>query len=202
MELSRTNYDFAGWATRSNNLCTDGRTIMPDAFKHHDGEIVPLLWNHQHNDPFAVLGKALLHSVNGDVYAYCAFNDTESGNIAKELVKHGDICSLSICANQLKHNATRGVMHGMIRELSLVVAGANSQARIDTVKLMHSDDAADYEEEIHIYTDEPIELYHADNSEENKEEENMNNEIMNEELIHAENEENEETVADVLNTLN
>ena len=101
MELSSTNYDFAGWATRSNHLCTDGRTIMPDAFKHHDGEGVPLIWNHQHNDPFAVLGKALLHCVDGDVYAYCSFNNNESGNTAKELVQHGDVCSLSICANQL-----------------------------------------------------------------------------------------------------
>lgn len=186
MELSRTNYDFAGWATRSNNLCTDGRTIMPDAFKHHDGEIVPLLWSHKHDDPFAVLGKALLHSVNGDIYAYCSFNDTESGNTARELVQHGDICSLSICANQLKHNAKRCVMHGMIRELSLVVAGANSKARIDTVKLMHSDDANDYDEEIHIYTDEPIELYHADNSEEIEERKEMNDNVnMAEEMQHA-----------------
>lgn len=169
MELSSTNFDFAGWATRSNHLCSDGRTIMPDAFKHHDGEVVPLIWNHQHNDPFAVLGKALLHCVEGDVYAYCAFNDNESGKTAKELVQHGDICSLSICANQLKHNANRGVMHGMIREVSLVVAGANPEARIDSVKLMHSEDSDDYEEEIHIYPGESIELSHADKSDEEKE---------------------------------
>lgn len=162
MELSPKNYDFAGWATRSNQLCSDGRTILPDAFKHHDGEIVPLLWNHQHNDPFAVLGKALLHCINGDVFAYCAFNDTESGNVAKELVQHGDVCSLSICANQLKHNSERGVMHGMIRELSLVVAGANPKARIETVSLAHSDDGNEYENEIHIYTEERIALNHAD----------------------------------------
>ena len=162
MELSPKNYDFAGWATRSNQLCSDGRTILPDAFKHHDGEIVPLIWNHQHNDPFAVLGKALLHCIDGDVFAYCAFNDTESGNVAKELVQHGDVCSLSICANQLKHNADRGVMHGMIRELSLVVAGANPKARIETVSLAHSDDGNEYENEIHIYTEENIALNHAD----------------------------------------
>ena len=171
MELSSTNYDFAGWATRSNQLCADGRTILPDAFKDQDGDIVPLIWNHQHNDPFAVLGKALLHCVDGDVYAYCSFNDTESGNTAKELVKHGDVCSLSICANHLKHNANRGVMHGIVRELSLVVAGANPKARIEDVNLAHSDDGGEYVEEIHIYTDESIELFHSDDLNKNEKEE-------------------------------
>lgn len=172
MELSKTNYDFAGWATRSNQLCADGRTILPDAFKHHDGQIVPLIWNHQHNDPFAILGKALLHCVDGDVYAYCSFNDTESGNTAKELVQHGDVCSLSICANQLRHNANRGVMHGVIRELSLVVAGANPQARIESVSLAHGDGNEDYAEEIHVYTDDYITLCHsADEGEKEKEDE-------------------------------
>ena len=171
MELSSTNYDFAGWATRSNQLCADGRTILPDAFKHQDGDIVPLIWNHQHNDPFAVLGKALLHCVDGDVYAYCSFNDTESGNTAKELVKHGDVCSLSICANHLKHNANRGVMHGIVRELSLVVAGANPKARIEDVNLAHSDDGGEYVEEIHIYTDESIELFHSEDLNKNEKEE-------------------------------
>lgn len=162
MELSPTNYDFAGWATRSNQLCADGRTIMPDAFAHHDGETVPLIWNHQHKDPFAILGKALLHCINGDVYAYCAFNDTESGKTARELVQHGDVCSLSICANQLKHNANRGVLHGVIRELSLVVAGANPQARIESVSLAHSEDGEEGGEEIYVYTDQNITLYHSD----------------------------------------
>ena len=162
MELSPNNYDFAGWATRSNQLCADGRTILPDAFKHHDGEIVPLIWNHQHNDPFAILGKALLHSVDGDIYAYCSFNDTESGNTAKELVQHGDICSLSICANHLKQTPSKGVMHGTIREVSLVVAGANPKARIESVRLMHSEDSDDFEEEIYIYTEESISLMHSD----------------------------------------
>ena len=195
MELSHNNYDFAGWATRSNRLCTDGRTILPDAFKHHDGEIVPLIWNHQHNDPFAVLGKALLHCVNGDVFAYCAFNDTDSGNTAKELVRHGDVCSLSICANQLQHNANRGVMHGTIREVSLVVAGANPGARIETVRLMHSDDGNDYDDEIHIYTDEAITLRHADDSdkEEVKEDKEMSEE--------AKKPEGEKTVKDVFDSM-
>lgn len=166
MELSHKNYDFAGWATRSKQLCTDGRTILPDAFKHHDGEIVPLIWNHQYKDPFAILGKALLHCIDGDVYAYCAFNDTESGQTAKELVQHGDVCSLSICANQLKQNANRGVMYGIIREVSLVVAGANPKARIESVSLAHGDNGEEYETEIHIFTEDPLVLYHADDIEE------------------------------------
>lgn len=184
MELSPNNYDFAGWATRSNQLCADGRTILPDAFKHHDGEIVPLIWNHQHNDPFAILGKALLHSVDGDIYAYCSFNDTESGNTAKELVQHGDVCSLSICANHLKQTPSKGVMHGTIREVSLVVAGANPKARIESVRLMHSEDSDDFEEEIHIYTEESISLMHSD-------------EDISEELNHANsNTKEDEKVAD------
>ena len=133
MEVSSTNYHFAGWATCSNKLCSDGRTIMPDAFCHQDGEIVPLVWNHQHNDVNNVLGKALLHSRDGGMYAYCLFNDTESGRAGQEIVQHGDVCSLSICANKLKHNSSRGVTHGVIREVSLVLAGANPGAYIDTV---------------------------------------------------------------------
>ena len=171
MELSPTNYDFAGWATCANQLCSDGRTILPDAFKHHDGEIVPLLYNHKHDDPFAVLGKALLHCIDGNVYAYCAFNDTESGRTARELVKHGDVCSLSICANQLRHNANRGVMHGIIRELSLVVAGANPKARIESVNLAHGDGSDEFPEEIHVYTEYGIEMCHSDNGSSEKKEE-------------------------------
>lgn len=161
-ELSTTNYDFAGRATCANVLCSDGRTILPDAFKHQDGEIVPLIWNHQHNDVFGVLGSALLHSRNGDMYAYCAFNDTEQGQVAREVVRHGDTPSLSICANQLRHNDKRGVMHGVIREVSLVIAGANPKARIDSVRLMHSEDGNEFDEEIHVYTGESIELFHSD----------------------------------------
>lgn len=199
MELSHSNYDFAGWATCSNRLCSDGRTILPDAFKHHDGEIVPLIWNHQHNDPGAVLGKALLHCVNGDVYAYCAFNDTESGGIAKELVQHGDVCSLSICANQLKHNSQRGVMHGMIREVSLVVAGANPAARIDSVKLMHSEDGDEYDEEIHIYPDKSIELYHSDTTE--KEDKPVENKAETKTETKTDNEKSEKTVKEVIESM-
>ena len=158
MEVSPTNYHFAGWATCSNVLCSDGRTIMPDAFKHHDGEIVPLVWNHQHNDVNNVLGKALLHSRDGGIYAYGLFNDTESGRAAKELVDHGDVSSLSICANQLKHNANRGVTHGMIRELSLVLAGANPGAHIENV-MKHGEDCDD---EAVIYNGENIILFHTE----------------------------------------
>lgn len=161
-ELSTTNYEFAGRATCSNVLCSDGRTILPDAFKHQDGEIVPLVWNHRHDDVFGILGSALLHSRNGDIYAYCAFNETEQGQAAREVVRHGDTPSLSICANQLRHNDKRGVMHGMIREVSLVIAGANPKAKIESVRLMHSEDGNEFEEEIHVYTGEGIELFHSD----------------------------------------
>ena len=171
-ELSKTNYDFRGRATCANVLCSDGRTIMPDAFKHQDGEIVPLVWNHRHEDVFGVLGSALLHSINGDMYAYCAFNETEQGKTARELVRHGDTPSLSICANELRHNNKRGVLHGMIKEVSLVIAGANPKARIDSVRLMHSDDGSEFDEEIHVYTGEGIELFHSDEKS-NKEEPDM-----------------------------
>lgn len=163
MEPSKKCYDFAGWATCCNRLCSDGRTIMPDAFKHHDGEVVPLVWNHQHNDVNNVLGKALLHSRDGGLYAYCLFNETESGKAAKELVSHGDVCSLSIYANQLKHNANRGVTHGVVREVSLVLAGANPGAYIDSI-MRHGENSDD---EAIIYSgEEDISLYHAEESKE------------------------------------
>ena len=176
-ELSRTNYDFAGRATCANVPCSDGRTILPDAFAHQDGQIVPLVWNHRHEDVFGILGSALLHKHGPDMYAYCCFNDTEQGQTAKQAVQHGDVSSLSICANQLKHNSKRGVMHGVIREVSLVLAGANPKARIESVNLHHSEDGNDFEEEIHVYTGEGIELFHSDDKsdkEENKMADNKN----------------------------
>lgn len=176
-ELSRTNYDFAGRATCANVPCSDGRTILPDAFAHQDGQIVPLVWNHRHEDVFGILGSALLHKHGPDMYAYCCFNDTEQGQTAKQAVQHGDVSSLSICANQLKHNSKRGVMHGVIREVSLVLAGANPKARIESVNLHHSEDGNDFEEEIHVYTGEGIELFHSDDNsdkEENKMADNKN----------------------------
>ena len=140
-------YDFSGWATRNDIKCSDGRTIRRDAFKDNDGKTVPLVWNHQHNDNFNVLGHAMLENRDDGVYAYCKFNDTESGRNAKLLVENGDITSLSIYANQLKQKGGN-VLHGAIREVSLVLAGANPEAYIDTI-VKHSDDD---DEEAIIYT--------------------------------------------------
>ena len=188
-QLSPKNYDCAGWATCPNLKCSDGRTIMNDAFKHHDGDIVPLVWNHQHNDPNNILGKALLHSRDGGLYAYCQFNDTEQGLNAKMLVEHGDIHALSIYANHLKHNADRGVTHGMVREVSLVLAGANPGAFIDSI--MHHGEESD--EEAIIYTDEPIEIYHAD---EEKGESKEETEVTEEKKA-----EGSETVAEIIESM-
>ena len=133
---------------------------------------MPLVWNHRHEDVFGILGSALLHKHGPDMYAYCCFNDTEQGQTAKQAVQHGDVSSLSICANQLKHNSKRGVMHGVIREVSLVLAGANPKARIESVNLYHSEDGSEFDEEIHVYTGEGIELFHSDEKS-NKEETTM-----------------------------
>ena len=156
-------YDFSGWATKNNLRCSDGRTILRDAFKHNDGQTVPLVWNHQHNDPLNVLGHALLENRESGVYAYCTFNDTEAGKNAKMLVEHGDVTALSIYANQLRQKGGN-VEHGVIREVSLVLAGANPGAFIDSI-LRHGE-ASD--EEGVIYTGEMLVLAHAD--EEPKEE--------------------------------
>lgn len=154
-------FDFSGWATKANVLCSDGRTILKDAFKHQDGAKVPLVWNHQHNRPEEVLGHAILKNMEDGVYAYCSFNDTEAGQAAKLCVQHGDINALSIWANGLRHQGAN-VIHGMIREVSLVLAGANPSAFIDSV-MSHGDGA---EEEGYIYTGEFIEnvepLFHSE----------------------------------------
>ena len=176
------NFDFSGWATRNNLKCSDGRTIMKDAFKHNDGQKVPLVWNHQHNDSMNVLGHALLENREEGVYAYCKFNDTESGKNAKVLVEHGDVSALSIYANQLRQQ-NGNVFHGAIREVSLVLAGANPGAFIDSV-IMHGEES---EEDAVIYTGEEIILAHANDDEQAKEETEM-----------AE-EKKEKTVADVFN---
>lgn len=165
------NYDFGGWATKANLRCSDGRIISPDAFKDMDGKSVPLIWNHRHNDPREVLGKAILEHRDGGVYAYGVFNDTESGKTAKLLVKNGDVNALSICANNLKEHMNV-VSHGVIREVSLVLAGANPGASIDTV-LCHSDDGSEYEKTI-LYTDDIIELCHSE--EESKKDESKKDE--------------------------
>ena len=157
-------YDFSGWATRNDLLCGDGRTIRKNAFKDNDGQTVPLIWNHDHTNPDAVLGHALLKNRDEGVYAYCKFNDTEPGNHAKTLVEHGDVRSLSIYANKLKQIGG-DVIHGSIRELSLVLAGANPGAYIDDV-VMHGDD----EETAMIinYDENALVLYHSDDKEEQK----------------------------------
>lgn len=180
-------FDFSGWATRNNLKCSDGRTILKDAFKHNDGQTVPLVWNHQHNDPLNVLGHAMLENRDEGVYAYCVFNETEAGKNAKLLVEHGDVSALSIYANQLKQRGG-SVLHGAIREVSLVLAGANPGAFIDAV-LSHGEDS---EEEAIIYTGEEISLYHA--------EEQKGTETMSEANKKNTSEE-EETVADVFETL-
>ena len=182
-------FDFSGWATRNNLKCSDGRTIRKDAFKDNNGQKVPLVWNHQHNEPFNVLGHALLENREEGVYAYCAFNDTEAGQNAKRLVEHGDVSALSIYANQLKQHGG-DVIHGSIREVSLVLAGANPGAFIDSV-ICHGEES---DEEAIIYTGEDISLSHADN-EEMKEEKPM------EDTKKVENNSGNKTVKDVFDTL-
>lgn len=189
-------FDFSGWATKANLKCSDGRTIMKDAFKHNDGQTVPLVWNHQHNDPNEVLGHALLENRDEGVYAYCTFNDTESGKTAKLLVQHGDVNALSIYANQLKQKMSN-VLHGNIREVSLVLAGANPGASIDSI-IMHGEES---DEEAIIYTGEEITLAHSsDNSTDAKSSEGTKKED-NKMADDIKKTDGEETVADVFNTL-
>ena len=179
--------DFSGWATKPNLKCSDGLIIMPDAFKNDDGKQVPLVWNHRHGDPAEVLGHAVLESRNGGIYAHCSFNDTENGKIGKVLVEHGDINALSICANKLKRVGSN-ITHGIIREVSLVLAGANPGACIEDV-ITHADDD---EMEGVIYTGETITLNHSDEKEETTEEETVE---------HADGNENR-TVQDVIDSMN
>lgn len=182
------NYDFGGWATRNDLLCADGRTIRKNAFKSQDGQIVPLVYNHNHSDASNVLGHAVLENREDGVYAYGVFNDSDSGRAAKEAVKHGDIRSLSIYANKLKQSRDGDVVHGVIREVSLVFAGANPGAFIDTV-VEHSDDD---NEGLIIGYDENLTLYHSDNDEElehSEEDEDMDNE------------KEDKTVEDIINSM-
>lgn len=184
------DYDFSGWATRNDLKCSDGRTIRHNAFKDCDGLEVPLVWNHSHGEPENVLGHALLKNKDEGVYCYGKFNDTSSGQVAKVLVQHGDIKALSIYANQLKQVAS-DVIHGVIREVSLVHAGANPGAFIDTI-LTHSDDG---EEEAVIYTGEDIHLSHSDGDKEIKN--NTNNKKGDSEM-----EDNKEkTIQDVIDSM-
>lgn len=184
--MDTSNYDFAGWATRNNVKCSDGRVILQNAFQGNNGAIVPLVWNHQHDNPDCVLGQALLENRPEGVYAYCRFNGTESGNTAKELVEHGDVSSLSIFANQLKEQGSN-VLHGNIREVSLVLAGANPKAYIEDV-FAHSDD--EEEDGIRIYMGEPLtSLSHGDAQTESAEKQPDDTK------------DDDETVGDVFNSL-
>ena len=182
--------DFSGWATRNDLLCGDGRVIKKDAFKHNDGKTVSLVWNHDHKDPEAVLGHALLENRDEGVYAYGYFNDSPAGKHAKLLVEHGDVSALSIYANKLKQQG-QNVIHGEIRELSLVLAGANPGAYIDFV-MAHSDDGEETLDGLYAGYDENIVLYHAD-KEEPKEDKKVSEEVKKND--------GEKTVADVFNTL-
>lgn len=181
-------YDFSGWATRNNIKCSDGRTILKDAFKQHDGQTVPLVWNHQHNESANVLGHAVLENRDEGVYAYCTFNDTEAGKNAKLLVEHGDVTALSIYANQLKQKGSN-VMHGTIREVSLVLAGANPGAFIDSV-IRHGEFC---EDEAVIYTGEELTLQHANDPSDKADEKDKkgDDEVDN----------NEKTIKDVVDSM-
>lgn len=152
-------YDFSGWATRNDLVCADGRTIRHNAFEDCDGKTVPLVWNHQHDEPGNILGHALLENRKDGVYAYCTFNETDAGKAAKMLVQHGDIASLSIYANGLKQTPSKDVTYGVIREVSLVVAGANPGAFIDFVDMAHGEGG---EQEMILSAYEPISLFRPD----------------------------------------
>lgn len=195
--------DFSGWATRNNLKCSDGRVIIKDAFKDSDGMKVPLVWNHQHNEPFNVLGHALLENRDEGVYAYCTFNNTDSGRQAKLLVEHGDISALSIYANQLRQQGSN-VLHGAIREVSLVLAGANPGAFIDSI-MKHGESS---DEEAIIYTGERIDIYHSDEDEtasishaSDDKKTDEKEEGVKTVADETKKNESEETVADVFNTL-
>ena len=204
MENSRySDCDFSGWATRNDLLCGDGRVIKKDAFKGNDGKKVSLVWNHQHDDPNAVLGHAFLENRDEGVYAYGYFNDSESGRTANELVHNGDVSSLSIWANKLKQNklpnGCREVIHGEIRELSLVLAGANPGAYIDCV-MAHSEDS-DEETVTELYAgyNENIMIHSAYKAEDNKKATKEDTKVA-EEIKTKTPEDGEETIADVLET--
>lgn len=199
-------YDFSGWATKSNIKCADGLTIMRGAFADNDGKKVPLVWNHDHDDPTNVLGHAILENRDDGVYAYCSFNETAKGQNAKLFVEHGDVDSLSIYANHLKKNGN-AVVHGQIKEVSLVLAGANPGAFIDAV-MSHGEESDD---EVIIYSGEDLCLYHADDdilpeesiehSETNNKEEESPMEKVEEKAKTTPVKEGEKTVKDVFDTL-
>ena len=192
-------YDFSGYATKNDLLCADGRVIRHDAFKDNDGQTVPLVWHHVHSDPTNVLGHALLENRDDGVYAYGVFNNTDKGRHAKEMVKNGDVTALSIFANRLQQQGNN-VVHGMIREVSLVLTGANPGAMIDNLSFAHADPDGGYsstvsDDEAVIYSglEHAVFLQHAEDDEnDNKKDETKEEKVANE----------DKTVADVFNTLN
>ena len=191
-------FDFSGWATKNGLKCSDGRVIMHDAFKDNDGQTVPLVWNHQHDNSSNVLGHALLENRDEGVYAYCSFNDSEAGQNAKLLVKHGDVNALSIYANQLKQRGSE-VIHGAIREVSLVLAGANPGALIDNLYFAHSEEVID--DEAIIYTGENLVLSHSDKEEE-PEEESKKDEPEKDEESEESDDDSGKSVKEVFDSLN
>lgn len=197
------NCDFSGWATRNDLTCGDGRVIKKDAFKHNDGKTVSLVWNHDHTNADSVLGHALLENRDEGVYAYGYFNDTDQGRNAKALVQHGDVAALSIYANKLKQNG-RDVLHGEIRELSLVLAGANPGAYIDFVSenMAHSDDGELIEDACYAGYNENIVIHSANTKSEEDRKEEIKMEEKKEVKKQNVEQDDERTVADVFNTLN
>ena len=196
-------YDFSGWATVNDRLCSDGRTIRRDAFKDNDGQTVPLVWQHRHDSPENVLGHCLLENRKEGVYTYGTFNDTPMGKVAKEQVQNGDIVSLSIYANKLKQNGG-DVLHGAIKEVSLVLAGANPGALIDSVVLEHGEDSEIVDDEAIVYMNEPLsiedDVEHADtNSDSNSKSDSSDNNSKNGEESKMAEEKKERTVQDVFN---
>lgn len=206
MAKNKEPYDFSGWATKANLKCSDGRIIMHDAFKDNDGQTVPLVWNHDHNDPYNVLGHATLENRGDGVYVYGYFNSTEKAEVAKKLIQHGDIDALSIYANKLKQRGAC-VIHGDIKEVSLVLAGANPGACVDMI-MAHGEET---EDEAIIYAGEKLELFHSEqangrpedtleHSEKPKSEENKEDSMAETEKK-PETTTSEETVQDVVNSM-
>lgn len=201
------NFDFEGWVTRSGIKCSDGRTILPDAFKHCDGRTVPLVWNHQHNSVDNVLGRVKLENRGNGVYGYASFNNTEQGDVARELVQHGDVTALSIYANGLRQS-NNAVLHGEIREVSLVLAGANPGAHISYVDMAHSESGNENEEAVISFVGPFDELKHSDDADysdddydENEDDEDYNEgeEDMGEEIMHADG--GKKTIKEIFDTL-
>ena len=199
MKLKYPDCDFHGYATKANITCRDKRVIMPDAFKDQDGEKVPLCWGHQHNSVTSVLGHAYLENRADGVYAYGYFNDTDSGRAGKKLVDNGDVCALSIWANDLVQNGTN-VVHGVIRELSLVLAGANPGAYIDSV-IQHDDEATQEAEILFVLDKDNIQLAHADSDDDSEDAELQHADEEKTDSSEEDKKDDKETVRDVLNSM-